>query len=66
MKNSQKFFENKQCECYPCHKGLDAINCLFCFCPLYEHCIDYDHCRDCTFPHRKENYDGIIERLRKL
>ena len=35
MENSYKFFENKDCKYYPCHKGLDKINCLFCYCPLY-------------------------------
>ena len=31
---SHSYFENRECEYYPCH-GLDAVNCLFCFCPLY-------------------------------
>lgn len=34
-KNSYKFFENKECEYYPCHKDMESINCLFCYCPLY-------------------------------
>lgn len=32
---SEKFFENKSCGFYPCHKGLKGLNCLFCYCPLY-------------------------------
>lgn len=40
---SFKFFSNKSCEYYPCHKmpkvslcsEPDDMNCLFCFCPLY-------------------------------
>ena len=35
MNNSYKFYCNKSCEYYPCHKGLSEFNCLFCFCPLY-------------------------------
>ncbi|MDD6915195.1 MAG: cysteine-rich small domain-containing protein [Eubacteriales bacterium] len=31
---SFKYFENRDCEFYPCH-NLSEINCLFCFCPLY-------------------------------
>ncbi len=31
---SYKFFENKDCEFYPCHK-VSEQNCLFCFCQLY-------------------------------
>ncbi|MCQ2548285.1 MAG: cysteine-rich small domain-containing protein [Clostridia bacterium] len=32
-----KFFQHKECEFFPCHKGadLETFNCLFCFCPLY-------------------------------
>lgn len=55
------------------------LNCLFCFCPLYalgpecggaftyvgEH-GDIKDCSACTFPHRRENYDRIMERLAGL
>ena len=76
MKNSYRYFENRECQYYPCHKGMDEINCLFCYCPLYclEHCpgnhkyIDVNgtmlkECTDCTFPHQAENYDTIIKFL---
>ena len=36
MDNSYKFFQNKQCRYFPCKKS-DTLNCLFCFCPLYEY-----------------------------
>ena len=36
MENSYKYFKNKDCKYFPCHKGLDDFNCLFCYCPLYE------------------------------
>ncbi|MBQ3009245.1 MAG: metal-binding protein, partial [Oscillospiraceae bacterium] len=35
MKNSFRFFENRDCEYYPCHKTDHPLNCLFCYCPLY-------------------------------
>ena len=36
MKNSSKFFSNKECEYFPCHNGIqeEDFNCLFCYCPL--------------------------------
>ncbi|MBQ1681862.1 MAG: metal-binding protein [Agathobacter sp.] len=77
MKNSYRFFENRECEYYPCHKGIDHLNCLFCYCPLYsrKHCpgthtwIEKDgvaikNCTDCTFPHEPENYPVIMEFLK--
>ena len=78
MKNSYRYFENRECQYYPCHKGAEEINCLFCYCPLYglEHCpgnyryIEVNgktikECTDCTFPHRAESYDTIIQFLSK-
>lgn len=75
MKNKNfKFFSNKKCEYYPCHKGIEEINCLFCFCPLYnlkdcggnyKYTDGIKDCTNCTFPHKKENYDKIIEKLSK-
>lgn len=76
MENSSRFFENKQCEYYPCHKGLNQLNCLFCFCPMYQkdNCpgnpsyMEHEgkrikECSECTFPHRPENYDQVIQIL---
>lgn len=73
MKKNHTFFENKECEHYPCH-DLEKINCLFCFCLLYglKECIgDPEYlkgenkrdCSDCTFPHERENYGEIIDYL---
>ena len=70
-----RFFQNRQCEYFPCHSGVAEadFNCLFCFCPLYalgSRCGgayrytpqgDKD-CSHCTFPHRPENYDKILAR----
>lgn len=76
MKNSSRFFANTACEYYPCHLGMEEMNCLFCYCPLYklERCpgkckyADVNGkklkiCTDCTFPHQPENYDVIIRLL---
>jgi len=77
MENSYRFFKNTECRYYPCHKGVDELNCLFCYCPLYrlENCpgqftmIESNgktikSCLDCTFPHKHENYDKIIAILK--
>ena len=34
--NSYRFFSNRECQYYPCHEGIEEMNCLFCYCPLYE------------------------------
>ena len=72
-KPSHAFFCNTACRYYPCHAGLEEINCLFCFCPLHamKHCPGnatwieaggkpIKDCSACTFPHRAENYEKII------
>ena len=77
MKNSYRFFENKECEYYPCHTGLEEMNCLFCYCPMYgmEDCPGNPEyiqkngrtikvCTNCSFPHRPENYEVVIEKLK--
>ena len=76
MENSSRFFANKECEYYPCHKSDGDINCLFCFCHLYNmECpgnykiIDkgdkqIKSCIDCTFPHEPENYDVVMALLK--
>lgn len=74
-----KFFQNRACEMFPCHKTDDPenFNCLFCFCPLYfsgEKCGGNFHytekgkksCINCTFPHKKENYDVLMVKLREM
>ena len=34
MDNSYRYFENHACKYYPCHEGMENMNCLFCYCPL--------------------------------
>ena len=76
---SYKFFQNKQCEYFPCHAGADpeSFSCLFCYCPLYalgENCggaFTYTKegikdCSGCLRPHRRENYESITQDLRKV
>lgn len=78
MENSYRFFENKDCKYFPCHKGLADFNCLFCYCPMYrlEHCPGNPRyfekngkwikdCSGCTFPHDPEHYDTIMQILRE-
>lgn len=73
MKN-YKFFINKKCEFYPCHKIEGKFNCLFCYCPLYHisECggdftieDNIKNCQNCTIPHEVENYDLIISKIIK-
>ena len=76
--NSATFFANKDCRFYPCHVCDEDINCLFCYCPLYnfDDCpgdytvIDRDgrkikNCTGCTFPHLAGNYPEVIKLLKK-
>lgn len=71
-----KFCQNRQCEFFPCHKGMkeEDFNCLFCYCPLYtlgDRCggnftyLDNSikDCSSCLMPHRRENYDRIMEKM---
>ncbi|MCR5004684.1 MAG: cysteine-rich small domain-containing protein [Clostridiales bacterium] len=79
MDRHYAFFQHTACEFFPCHTGADPenFNCLFCYCPLYalgEKCggdfVLLDNgikdCSHCLFPHKKENYDLITERLKEL
>ncbi|MBQ6133523.1 MAG: metal-binding protein [Lachnospiraceae bacterium] len=72
-KNSSRFFQNRDCEFFPCHEieDIEDFNCLFCFCPLYhlgENCGgDYTYsksgkksCVNCKRPHEKNGYCEII------
>ncbi|MDR2360706.1 MAG: cysteine-rich small domain-containing protein [Oscillospiraceae bacterium] len=73
------FFSHKDCEYFPCHKGIDAenFNCLFCYCPLYalgDKCggtfsfteRGYKNCMNCIRPHKRENYGEIIGRYPEI
>ena len=73
------FFQNKECEYYPCHVGADSetFSCIFCYCPLYalgDRCggsFKYTEdgikdCSSCMRPHRRENYDSICEKMNEI
>ncbi len=73
------FFQNKQCEFFPCHKNADpeTFSCLFCYCPLYalgDQCggnfrytaEGIKDCSDCLRPHVRENYDCICKCMKKI
>lgn len=75
MSRNYTCYTHKECEFFPCHKGIskEDFNCLFCFCPLYVLGKDcggnyrllkngYKDCSLCTYPHEKKNYDEIIAR----
>jgi len=72
MKEHYRFFENRDCEYYPCH-ALESINCLFCFCPLYSQECGGDFsvtaagmkdCGQCHKPHDIDGYEYVISRLK--
>ena len=76
---SERYFQNRECSYFPCHKGADCenFNCLFCYCPLYalgDKCggaFAYTEngikdCSKCLIPHRSENYDRIMEKMAQV
>ncbi|MCR5507915.1 MAG: cysteine-rich small domain-containing protein [Lachnospiraceae bacterium] len=75
---AHRYFENRECKYYPCHKGLDDINCLFCYCPLYfmRDCPGKPVftekngklkkvCTGCTYPHEAGNYETILKTIKE-
>jgi Zn-finger protein len=73
------FFNNKDCEYFPCHKTADPdnFNCLFCFCPLFalkDKCggnFVYNEkgikdCSNCNLPHNRDNYGYIMEKFNEI
>lgn len=73
------FFQNKECEYFPCHRGADkeSFSCLFCYCPLYalgDQCggnFTYlengiKDCSSCLIPHSPKGYDYVNSRFSEL
>ena len=73
MENSYRFFQNRDCKYFPCHKVKDEteFNCLFCYCPLYtlgDRCggkfvyleNGTKDCSACMIPHSAGGYDYVI------
>ncbi len=78
MKASFRFFENRDCQFFPCHNLQGDFNCLFCYCPFFflpECPGEYEYkekngyrvkvCTDCAYPHKPENYDEMMRLLRE-
>ena len=74
-KNSFRFFQNRECEYFPCHQTEhpETFNCLFCYCPLYalgEKCggnFQYlnsgiKDCSKCMVPHSPNGYNYITSK----
>ena len=79
MENSHRFFQNRTCEYFPCHKVTDDsdFNCLFCYCPLYalgDNCggncryteSGIKDCSACLLPHSPGGYDYINSKFPEL
>ena len=79
MENSYRFFQNKDCEYFPCHKVSDScdFSCLFCYCPLYalgDRCggnFTYTEkgikdCGNCLIPHKPAGYDYVLSRFAQV
>ena len=73
------FFQNTECEYFPCHRTEDPsdFNCLFCYCPLYalgKRCggsFRYTEsgrkdCSNCMIPHVPENFGRITEKYSEI
>lgn len=73
------FFQNTQCEYFPCHKTdrPEDFNCIFCYCPLYalaDRCggafrytkKGVKDCTGCMVPHCRENFGRILERFAEV
>lgn len=73
-----KFFQNKECEYFPCHKtdDPDNFNWLFCYCPLYmlkDKCggnfVVNNGIKDCSYclvPHSKGSYERIMAKMKDV
>lgn len=75
--NDERFFVNKDCKYFPCHKveNEERFNCLFCYCPLYylgRKCggnfeitsSGIKSCMNCNYPHDPEHYEEIMKKLK--
>ena len=73
------YFQNRQCEYFPCHEkgNPENFNCLFCYCPLYalgDRCggnfryteTGIKDCSACLRPHLAENYESMLESMGAL
>ena len=79
MENSSTFYQNRECEYFPCHKTEhpERFNCMFCFCPLYALGRDcgggfkilengVKSCEGCMAPHSERGYDHVMSKMPEL
>ena len=79
MDGKFSFFQNRECEYFPCHETEhpEDFNCLFCYCPLYalgreckgNYCYTdagIKDCSACLTPHKRENYRYITGRFQEI
>lgn len=78
MKNNFAYFQNTECEYYPCHQTENEFfNCLFCYCPLYalgEGCggnFTYTaegikDCSHCMIPHSEGGYLYVMSKFEAI
>lgn len=71
-----KFNQNRKCEFFPCHKGVEdkKFNCLFCYCPLYmlgDKCggdfietSGVKDCSNCIKPHDENSFKYIMSKMK--
>lgn len=75
--NSYKKYTNRECNYFPCHKGVPEkdFNCMFCYCPLYflgkecggnfEYIANIKDCSNCLLPHLKNGYEFINDKIKE-
>lgn len=76
---AKDFYQNRDCEYFPCHPGADpdTFSCIFCYCPLYalgencggHYCYTEQGTKDCTHclrPHLRENYCVVCEKVKEV
>ena len=79
MKQCHSFYQNRECEYFPCHTNANAetFNCLFCYCPLYAlgdrcggNCCYTEQgikdCSNCLIPHSPRGYDYVNGKFREV
>ena len=79
MEHSYRFYQNRECEYFPCHKvsNEEEFNCLFCFFPLYAlgsgcggNCSytkdGIKDCSACLLPHSPKGYDYITDKFKEV
>ena len=79
LKSSSRFFENRSCAYFPCHREMEGepFNCLFCYCPLYalgEKCggsFTYTekgikNCTNCLVPHNPGGYERVLSKFKEV